>query len=228
MDIKLLSGGAANGLVNKLREQFSKETGMEIAGDFGAVGGMKDRILAGEEIDLAILTRSVINDLVEAGKLKKDSATDLGRVATGVAVKDGSDVPVISDAGSLKAALLAADAIFCPDTVKATAGIHVAAMLDRLDIRDDVRVEEFPNGQTAMARMAASPLAGPVGCTQVTEILNTEGVTLVGTLPDPFALDTVYTAAVSAGAGSPEEAMALIRMLAAPSADEIRRSVGFT
>ncbi|KPP86376.1 MAG: molybdate transport system substrate-binding protein [Rhodobacteraceae bacterium HLUCCA08] len=228
MSLRLLSGGAANGLVNTRRATFRDRTGHEIQGDFGAVGGMKDRILAGEAIDLAILTRPVIDALVAAGKLRGDTVTDLGDVATGVAVKSGAPAPSIGDADSLGAALLAADAIFCPDTVKATAGIHVAAMLDRLGIRDQVRIEEFPNGQTAMAQMAGSPLANPIGCTQVTEILNTDGVTLIGPLPDPFALSTVYSAAVATDAEAPEDARLLIEMLADPEIAEIRRGVGFS
>ena len=228
MQLRMLSGGAANGLVNQLRETFKDQTGRDIAGDFGAVGGMRDRIASGEQIDIAILTRAAIDTLVAAGKLDASTVTDLGQVDTGVAVKSGSDLPRIDDADDLKAVFGAADALFCPDTVQATAGIHFATVLDRLGVAGAVPLEEFPNGQTAMAAMAASDLSSPIGCTQVTEILNTDGVDYVGPLPAPFDLSTVYTAAVAVDAAAPEDARALITLLADPDHADLRRSVGFT
>lgn len=228
MQLRMLSGGAANGLVNKLRDVFGDQTGRDIDGDFGAVGGMRDRIAGGEQIDIAILTRAAIDTLVAAGKLDPDTVTDLGQVDTGVAVKTGSSHPKIGDAAALERVFGSADALFCPDTVQATAGIHFAAVLDRLGVRDAAALKEFPNGQTAMAAMAASDLAAPIGCTQVTEILNTDGVDYVGALPAPFDLSTVYTAAVASGAEAPDDARALIALLADPKNADLRRSVGFT
>lgn len=228
MSLTILSGGAANGLVDRLRDAFRERTGQEISGDFGAVGGMRDRILADEPIDVAILTRKVIDGLVDAGKLMGSSVTDLGEVATGVAVKDGANSPSIHDGDTLAKLFRSADSVFCPDTVKATAGIHVAEVIARLGLSEQVTLNEFPNGQTAMAEMAKSDQVNPVGCTQVTEILNTAGVTLIGLLPEPYGLSTVYTAAISTSSTRSEEGQTLIELLSDPSAAELRRSVGFS
>ena len=228
MALKILSGGAANGLVNALREAFGAQAGMEIEGDFGAVGGMRDRIAAGEAVDLAILTRAAIDALVEAGRLDPGSVTDLGQVVTGIAVKRGAAHPPIDGEAALRKTFGAAEALFCPDTARATAGIHVASILDRLGLAGRIRLEEHPNGQTAMAAMAASALDRPLGCTQVTEILNTDGVEYVGPLPPPFDLSTVYTAAVATDAAAPEAARTLVALLADPDRADLRRSVGFT
>ena len=228
LSLKILSGGAANGLVDRLRSDFATQTGLEISGDFGAVGGMRDRILNGEAVDVAILTRQVIDGLVEAGKLDPESVTDLGAVETGVAVKTGADTPTIADGDALAQLFGTASSVFCPDTVKATAGIHVADVMARLGLSDKVTLSEFPNGQTAMANMAKSDQPNPVGCTQVTEILNTPGVVLVGVLPAPYDLSTVYTAAIAATSNRKDEARVLIDLLSDPDASELRRSVGFT
>lgn len=228
MTLKILSGGAANGLVDRLRDNFRHVAGLEIAGDFGAVGGMRDRILDDEPVDVAILTKKVIDALVEGGKLEPSSVTDLGEVATGVAVKDGANAFSIDDVDALATLFQSADSVFCPDTVKATAGIHVANVIEGLGLSNQVRLSEFPNGQTAMANMAKSVLPNPVGCTQVTEILNTPGVTLIGLLPEPYGLSTVYTAAISTSSTRLDEARMLIELLSDPSAGKLRRSVGFS
>lgn len=229
MDLKILSGGAANGLVGALTPAFTAATGMGIGGDFGAVGGMRARILAGEPVDLVILTRAIVERLAEGGHVDPATIADIGAVATGVAVRADRRAPDLSSGAALAAALAAADAIYLPDTEKSTAGVHVARVLAALGIADAVadRLRPFPSGQAAMAAMAAADDARPIGCTQVTEILNTPGVSLCGALPAPFGLETVYTAAVGRGARAPEAALTLIGLLTAPDAAGLRAARGF-
>ena len=136
--------------------------------------------------------------------------------------------PAVGDAAGLRAALLAADAIYFPDPKLATAGIHFAKVLDQLGIRDAVadRLRPHPNGATAMREMAAAK-GRPLGCTQVTEILNTPGVMLVAPLPKEFELATIYTAAVAARAASPDQARRLVALLSSPSTRSLRDRAGF-
>ena len=228
--LRILSGGAAQGLVAALAPQFQAQTGCEIDGTFGAVGAMRDKLLAGAPADLLILTRALIAELTAQGHVVAGTATDVGTVLTAIAVRDGDTVPDVGDAEGLRAALLAADAISFPDPKLATAGIHFAAVIERLGIAPDVasRIRTFPNGATAMRELAAMRGGHPIGCTQVTEILNTPGVHLVAPLPPGFELATVYTAGVCARSALPEEARALAALLAGPSAQDARARAGFT
>jgi molybdate transport system substrate-binding protein len=229
MKLTILSGGAANGLVSAFAAQFKAETGADIDGTFGAVGAMCDKLIAGASADLLILTSALIVELTRAGHVAAGSAADLGTITTGVAVRSGDPVPAIADADALRAALRAADGIYFPDPKLATAGIHFAKVLERLCIADEVarRLRTFPNGQTAMAALAAIEGGRPIGCTQITEILNTKGVTLVGDLPPEFALATVYTLGVCAKARSPDLARRFAGMLTGDASRELRRKLGF-
>lgn len=229
-DLKILSGGAANGLVNAVREAFHQVSGLKVTGDFGAVGGMRDRVLAGEAVDLIILTRAILDQLSASGNVRPETVADLGQVVTGVAGRDGTRLPDVSNADALREAFLAADAIYVPDMVKSTAGIHVGRVLDTLGIADKVRdrLRTFPNGQTAMAHMAAGTDQTPIGCTQITEILNTAGVGYAGDLPAELGLVTTYTAGISSAAAQPEAAAQLIAILTAPENAEIRARAGFS
>jgi molybdate transport system substrate-binding protein len=227
--LKLLSGGAANGLVDALAPQFTADTGLTIDGTFGAVGAMRAKLVAGAPADLLILTAALIGDLAREGHAVADTAANLGAVPTCVAVRDGASVPSVGDAAGLRAALLAADAIYFPDPKLATAGIHFAKVLDALGIAGEVagRLRTFPNGQTAMRELARAPEARPIGCTQVTEILNTPGVASAGPLPGEFALAAVYTVAVAAKAERPEPARHLARLLVGPASAALRQRLGF-
>lgn len=225
----LLSGGAANGLVASLAEQFKAETGLNIAGSFGAVGAMRDELLAGEPADLLILTKAMIGELEASGHAVPGSAADLGVVRTAVAVRAADTKPDVATAEALRASLEAVDEIYYPDPQLATAGIHFAKVLEQLGIASAVtaRLRPHPNGQSAMRAMAQSRAARVIGCTQVTEILSTPSVSLVAALPKVFELATIYTAAVTTRAAAPDLARRLVRLLTQAETLDARRRAGF-
>ena len=220
-----MSAGAAHGLVQRV----ALSRGIEAAGSFGAVGAMLEKFLAGEACDVLILTDEQIARLAAERRVAAGTCADLGSVATSIAVRAGDNVPPVGDEKALRAALLAASAIYFPDPAKATAGIHFAKVLDRLGIRDKAasRVRTFPNGATAMRAMAEDAAGHPIGCTQATEILATRGVRLVAPLPRGLDLATVYTAAVPSGAAQPEAARDFVAALTGDAARGDRAAAGF-
>jgi molybdate transport system substrate-binding protein len=229
MRLNILSGGAAQSVVAALAGDFRAGTGYELDCAFGAVGAMKEKLLAGAPADLIILTRALIAELSADGQVLPDSSADLGRVRTGVAVRAGDTLPDIASAGALRCALLAAEGIFFPDPLKATAGIHFASVLGTLGIRGEVeqRLKTYPNGVTAMRELAQARGARLMGCTQVTEINNTPGVVLAGLLPREFELATVYSVGLCARAANPEAARRFIALLAGEASRTLRVKAGF-
>lgn len=227
--IRILGGGAAQGLVESLRAPFESETGRRIDGTFGAVGAMRDKLLTGEPADLLILTASLIASLERDGHVAPGSAKTIGDVETAIAIRHGDDAPSVGNADTLRAALLAADTIHLPDPAQATAGIHFAKVLRDLSIADQVadRLRPAPNGATAMRALAASRSARPIGCTQVTEILATPGIDLVASLPPGCALATTYTVAITSRAQTSEATARLVTMLTAESGRASRKTLGF-
>jgi molybdate transport system substrate-binding protein len=227
--LNILSGGAAQGLVGSLAAPFKAQTGLDIAGEFGAVGAMADKLRQGMPADIVVLTSALIATLTGEHLVDGGSVKDVGRVETALAVRSGDPLVPAGDAASLRAVFLAADAIFVPDTRASTAGIHVAKVLSQLGIADDVanRLKIYPNGATAMHHMAESKAMRPIGCTQATEIIATKGIRLSGALPKGCDLATVYTAAVTATAVRPHEAQILIKLLTAADHDSLRQRAGF-
>lgn len=227
--LHLLSGGAAQGLVARLQDGFQAQHQCGIAATFGAVGMMKDSLLAGARCDVVILTEALITQLIANGDVMAGSARALGVVKTGIARKDGDAPFLVNSPGALKAALQAARGIYLPDPAKATAGIHFMNVLRRLGLDAELagRLHPYPNGATAMKAMAESADTGLLGCTQVTEILYAPGVQLVAPLPVEFELATTYSAALSSRAAQPEMAHALIDLLAGAEAAAPRLACGF-
>jgi molybdate transport system substrate-binding protein len=229
VQLHLLSAGAAQGLVEALQEDFHAQIGASLRATFGAVGAIKEKLDSGVPCDALILTALMIAALEGERRVLSGTSAPLGRVRTGVAVRSADVVPAIADRDELRAALLGASRIHVPDTRRATAGIHFAAMLRQLAIDDELasRVVEHPNGATAMRALAAATASGEVGCTQITEIRYTRGVTLVGPLPAEFELSTVYSVAVGARSQHPDLARGFAARLAGPAARELRAGCGF-
>lgn len=228
-NLKILSGGAAQGLVTSLTSTFKAQTGFDISGEFGAVGAMAEKLRKGVPTDAVILTAALVAKLAEEKLVVAASVCDVGMVETALAVRKGDPLIKVRDEADLREALLASDAIFVPDTKASTAGIHVAKVLARLSVADAVaaRLKIYPNGATAMRHLAGSDAKRPIGCTQSTEILNTEGVVLSGSLPIGCELATMYTAGVTTQATNAAQAQALIELLTSADAREPRTRAGF-
>jgi molybdate transport system substrate-binding protein len=227
--LKLLSGGAAQGLVASLTPQFTSRTGWGIDGTYGAVGVMAERFRKGEAVDVMISTAALIAEFEREGLLQAGSARAIGKVETAVALGTGDKLPAIGDEAALRECLLASDAIYVPDIVSSTAGIHVAKVLRQLSIFEKVErcLKILPNGAIAMHELAVSKASRPIGCTQTTEIVITPGLTLVGPLPQACALATIYSAAVTARAADGPVAKTLVDILVGSDQLAVRQRAGF-
>ena len=227
--LDLISAGAARGVVEALSDRFQDASRAAIAGTFGAVGAMKERLLAGEPCDAVILTHELLGELAVSGYIESATIRRLGRVETGVAVRAG-DAPVsVDDEPALRETLRAATSVYVPDPQRSTAGVHFMDVAQRLGLREAIapRLVPFASGAEAMAALAHAVDARPIGCTQVTEILYTPGVSLVASLPVGFDLATPYAAAVSTRARQRALAEALVALVTGPASESLRRSAGF-
>lgn len=227
--VRILSGGAAQAVVEQIAAQFERETGHAIAAEFSAVGAMAAKLEAGEPADIAILTAALIVELTQKGLIRPESHADLGTVGTGVAVRAGTPLPDVSNATALRANLVAARKIYCPDPKVATAGKVVMMLLDRLGIADQARakLQFFPNGYAAMGALGASRGTLEIGITQLTEIRANNGVTLAGPLPGELQAKTVYSAGLAVLAPHVEAAEAFFARLTAPASRPIFVAAGF-
>lgn len=229
MELTILSGGAAAGVVRGIQKEFEKKFACQIQATFNAVGQMRDQLLAGQYCDLIILTKQLINQLIVSGHVIPNSQKSLGLVKTGVAIKSGNKVPPISTRENLLTSFTSSKGIYFPDPEKATAGIHVMRVLKELGIDQSHKhlFRTFANGALAMAAMADSHEDDLIGSTQVTEINITPGCTLIGLLPKEFELATDYTLGICSNSKHIELAQHLSNILTGPESSQIRTAIGF-
>lgn len=228
MLLNILSAGAAQAVVKNVIADFKRDTGNDVAADYGAVDAMKAKAQGGAPVDVIVLTDTMIDELIATGFVAP-GRFDLGKVGTGVAVRAGVAIPDVTTATSLRVALRAASVITFPDPAVATAGKIVMACLERLGIAAEMqgRLKFFPNGNAAMNWMAANGDAQTIGITQNTEILPITGVKYVAPLPQEFQAKATYSAGCVASSVHIAEAQDFITRLTSPAAKPMLAAAGY-
>ena len=230
-EIRVLSGGAAAGVVKGIQEDFENTNQCNINGTFSAVGAMHDLVLQGEACDLVILSKSLVDELVNSGHVDPNSVRSLGIVPTGIAIPSQrtSPSPKISTVDELKEAFRSAPALYFPDMEKSTAGIHFMKVMKTLGLDQELatRFKTFPNGATAMAQMALDPDTNVIGGTQTTEINICPGVDLIGLLPQELELNTDYTLGLCKNSKNSVLAKNLADVLVGQDSLVIRKRIGY-
>jgi len=227
-ELAVLAAGATESTLRLALPSFEAQTGHTVKVSYGAVGLLRDRVLAGSAADLVIVTPAIVEVLQARALLGPDPRVDLGRVGGGVAVRTGVTPPAVDSPEALRAALLAAEAIYYADPATATAGAHLLAVADQLGVGEVVRQRGHTaaGGKEAMRLLAAS--SGPaIGLTQISEILPVAGVVLVGPYPASLQRSTTYAGVVPAAAARPEAARALLRFLRSTEVQARFRQAGF-
>lgn len=226
--LRILSGGAAKGIVERLAPAFEHARNCRIEATFGAVGAMRDQLLAGAPCDVLVLTQAALTDLAASGWTAGTSAAaPLGQVKTGVCLMKGRPSVALQTVDDLRRLLASASAIYFSDPKKSTAGIHFMKVLNALGFTDSSQYRTYPDGSTAMAAMAAAGDPRAVGCTQITEIITVPGVELIGFLPAPYELSTPYAAAVTVQTQKAELARAFVAHISASQFSDEREKAGF-
>jgi ABC-type molybdate transport system substrate-binding protein len=149
-EIKVLTTRAMNHVLTELGGAFQRTSEHKIALILAPPAEIRRRIVNGEIVDVAISGSGIIEDLVQQGKIARDSALTLASVGYGVAVRAGSAKPDIASVEAFKRALLAARSIVYTDpAVGGASGIHFEKVLDRLAIAKKIKAKSILNARAA-------------------------------------------------------------------------------
>jgi molybdate transport system substrate-binding protein len=220
-DIKLMSSGGLKAVITELVQAFEQASGRTLTPVFGPPAIVKSRIEGGETVDVAVLSVSLIDDLVSRQKLRAESRVTLARSGLGVAVRAGAAKPDIGTVEKFKRALLDAKSIVCTDPAGGGAsGIHFQKLIERLGIAKEVMAKARLNSGSYNAEFVARGEA-ELAIQQISEILPVQGAELVGPLPDEVQLITAFAAAIGANAEAPDAAQELIAFFISPEARRV-------
>jgi molybdate transport system substrate-binding protein len=219
-DLRVLSGGAAKSLVDPLAASFP---GGKVEMQYQPMGKLTESLAQGAKVDLVIVTEETLPRLEKEGRIKR-GAKPIARVGIGVAVNEKAPSPDISTVEAFKKTLLAARSVVYIDPKVGTSGKHVAEVLSRLGIADQVNAKaKFGQGGYIVEPVGRGEIE--LGIHQISEILPVKGVKLVGELPRELQKYTVYVAAPVTDSGLVQD---FIDHLTGPEARKRLAQAGYT
>jgi len=96
-EIKVLAAAPFKAaLTEEFLPKFERETGSKVSVKFDLAASLKPQIEAGEPFDVAILTPTIIDDLIKSGKIDTKSRSIIARIGAGIAIRQGASKPDIS------------------------------------------------------------------------------------------------------------------------------------
>jgi len=215
----VFSGGAPQHVLQTLAPEFERATGHKLSFTFALVTTIQKKLAAGEKADIVMLPAPLLAAVEEGLPFENDSRTTIARVGIGVIAPKNAKRPDISNADSVRAALLDARALAFPDPTTPSGG-HLSRMLDQLGIADQVRPKIVNKAAIHGGGDFVAKGEADLGLYLLSEVNRIDGVAVVGLLPPALQSYVVYGAAIPGGSLSAGGAMEFISYIT----DASRRS----
>jgi molybdate transport system substrate-binding protein len=225
-EIHVMSGGAPQEALAVLTPEFEQRTGHQVKYTFAVLTALRQRIDAGEKPDMVLMPVPMIESYVKAGKMRPDGRAVLGNVGTVVIVKQGAPLPDISTPEHFRDALLHAAAIVHATPTATPSGAHMAKVIERLGIANDLKKVIHRPALDGGVELVAKGEA-EIGIYPASEVAKVKGITVVGPLPTELQLNTLYGAAVMTDNATPEPALAFVKFLSDPANRARWKEAGF-
>ena len=221
--LKLISSMATRQLLADFAALWQDKSGIKVVVE--SVGGVDaaKRVQAGEVFDGVVLAGDAIDKLIASGHLLAGSRIDLVHSNVAVAVKAGALVPDISSEAALRRAIEAASSI---GYSTGPSGVALIKLFERWGLSGDLasRLVQAPPGVPVAALVARGEVA--LGFQQLSELINQEGITVVGVLPESVAITTVFSAATCAVCVQTDKLSPFLTWMAAPDMLAVKQRHG--
>lgn len=218
-----ISSLATRALLAELAAAYERRFGVPVLIESVAGVDAARRVQAGEAFDVVLLAAEAIEQLVAGGAARAGSRVDWVRSPMAVAVRVGAKRPDIGTETGLREAVLGSRSI---GYSTGPSGKHVLALFERWGVLDEIRTRmvQAPPGVPVGSLVACGDIE--LGFQQLSELMNLEGVAVLGLLPDAAAFVTTFSGAVCARSHRPEAAAQLLHHLASSAMDHHKRRHG--
>ena len=218
-----ISSMATRQVLAELASAYRERSGVAV--EIESVGGVDaaKRVAAGEAFDVVFLAADAIDKLAAGGHVAAGSRVDLVRSGVAVAVKQGAPRPDLSTEDGVRQAVLAAPTIGYSTGPSGTALLQ---LFERWGIAEQVRPRtvQAPAGVPVGSLVAKGEVA--LGFQQRSELMNLPGIDVLGGLPAPIAINTIFSGAVCAASQRAAEVRALLAFMASPQTAPAKRRHG--
>ena len=216
-ELKVLSASALKPVLPELAEAFQRESGHTVTLAFATAGEVEKRLVAGEAVDLVVVTDIAAEKLIGQGLVPQGARSIIARVGVGIGVREGASKPDIGSTEAFKQTLLSAKSVTYPDPARGGAsGIHFNTVIERLGIAETIRQKAVLGANPDFVCVAVAKGEVEMCVHQISEIMPVKGVTLIGPLPKDVQRVTTFAVAVSARASEATAAGAFLAFVSRP------------
>ncbi|HUQ26971.1 MAG TPA: substrate-binding domain-containing protein [Usitatibacter sp.] len=231
-EVRVMISAGFYAVYAELGPVFERTTGHKLVTSRGPTVGdspeaIPNRLARGELADVVIGDGRGAEDLAKRGYIRTEGWVEFAKSKVGMVVRQGAPKPDISTVEALKQTLLAAKSIAYSDS---TSGTYISTtLLPKLGIADQVagksrKVRGPPSGEPVAAVIARGE--AEIGFQQMSELMHTEGVTIVGPIPEEVQPGSSFGGAVTAHAKEREAGAALLKFLSSPEASPVIAKAG--
>lgn len=222
--LKIISSMATKKLLSELIQVYEQQH-RNISVQLESVGGVDaaKRLQAGEALDGAVLASDAIDKLMASGHILPASRMDIVRSGVAMAVKEGAPVPDVSNEAAMKQAVLSARTL---GYSTGPSGVQLAALFKRWGIADQInsKIVVPPPGVPVGSLVASGEVA--LGFQQLSELMHLPGIFVIGQLPPPVEIATVFSCGVATASRQPGAVRDLFAFLASPDTEAPKRENG--
>ena len=232
-EVKVLSAIGMRQVMMDLGPRFEHATGHTLATTFSSTGRIAKQVTSGEQVDVVMINRSFLESLEKDGSVIAGSVAHVARSVAAVAVRKGAAKPDISSPDAFRRMLLSAKSVARPPpTVGASSGHHIAEVMERLGITDEVNSKSVIVGAAQpgqVAKSAGDAVAkgkAEIALHQLQELMAVPDIEIVGPFPAELQGSFAFSVAIGANAREIEVGKALIEFLRTPDAVRVIRTKG--
>jgi molybdate transport system substrate-binding protein len=183
---------------------------------------LRAKLNAGEQPDVLITLAAEIDEMAKHDKLAA-TEREVARIKLALAVRHGVPKPDIATLDAFKQTLLKADSIIHNSLAS---GRLFAKQLERIGIAEQVKSKIVViKGNTQLAELALRK-GNEIAAGQLTQLLASKEVQLVGALPREAQAETIYSAGALSTSKSLPAARAFVTYLAGATASAAFQRAG--
>jgi len=223
-EIKVFCTNGVKAVVDELIPRFERSSGDKVVLQFEPSTQLRKRVDAGEPFDLVIMTTTLVDEEIKAGRLATDSRTFIAKSGLGVSIRSGAKKPNIATVDGFKRALLNAESITFAQQGASAQPFEV--LVAKLGLTSQLRPKYNPRNTAGEVGDAVASGLVELGIAPVSEILPVRGVDLVGPFPKEVQSYVEMTGAVGVNAKEKDEAKKLLAFLVAPANGEVFKVKG--
>jgi molybdate transport system substrate-binding protein len=212
-------------VLQELRPAFEDATGDKFIASFDVSGPLIRRIESGEAFDTIIATPNDIEQAKRSGKLLASVRVDIAKVGIGIWIRDGALKPDIGTIDSLKRMLRDADSISY--TKESAAGQHLAALMERLGLAEEMKPKTTLLGGGGQNPRAVAAGRVQYGMSIIADGYGLSGVELLGLLPEEVQKWIMFVGSIAVDAQDVTAARQFLEFLTSNESAAVMKAHGF-